>query len=215
MSSFVLRPLHETLQHISRSFLILLALGLLHFGMFSLLRRFSTQMEADYGASTPDLHLGFYSSASEFTDTLSTWGADGCRAYIRTDLLARCAYIPTYVALLCAVLYRSLSKMGWDFSLDVVPQVALAMLVADFGETAIWTFGCCGWTMSLPAVAVADLCHQIKTVTILVTGTSLVILMVLQSYMMPFLVLAKSSAKKTTTRTTGSNRKTDSTKKKK
>lgn len=173
-------------------------------------------MEEDYGASTPDLHIGFYSSPSEFTDTLSTWGPDGCRAYIRTDLLVRCAYIPTYVTLMGAVFFRSLSKMGWDKALVVVPQLALAMLMADFGETIIWSLGCSGWTMPLAAVAIADLCHQIKTVSVLVAGTSLVILMVLQSYMMPFLVMAKSANKTSkTTATTGGNHKIDATKKKK
>ena len=201
MASFFFSPLRDVLQRVSTSPVLLLSAGLLQVGTFALLRHLSSQMEHDYGAPTPDLHIGFYESPSDFTDTLSTWGPDGCRSYLRLDLMVRCAYIPTYVTLLNAVLYRSTSKMGWDSYLFVVPQLAAAMLLADFGETAIWAFGCCGWNIPLVAIAMADLCHQVKTVAILMGASSLVVLMVLKSYMMPFLVMAKQS-KKTKAKTT-------------
>ena len=203
MSSSILRPLHDVLEHVSRNSILLLSAGLLQFGLLALLRRFSTRMENDYGASTPDLYIGFYASPSDFTDTLSTWGPDGCRAYIRSDLPVRCAYIVTYVTLLNSVLYRSLSKLGWDAALFVVPQLAMAMLLADFGEAAIWTLGCCGWNMSLVAIAMADLCHQVKTISVVIGASAVVILMVLKSYMMPFLVMAKTTKKKTKTTKSG------------
>jgi hypothetical protein len=215
MSSFFLRPLRDALQRVSNSLVLLLSAGLLQIGIFALLRWFSTQMERDYGAPTPDLHVGFYESPSDFTDTLSTWGPDGCRAYLRLDLLVRCVYIPTYVTLLNAVLYRSISKIGGDAYVFVVPQLAVAMLLADFGETAIWAFGCCGWNLPLVAIVMADLCHKVKTVSILMGAGSLVVLMVLKSYMMPFLVMAKqtdkTSAKTTSYKKTAGGAKKSST----
>ena len=200
MSSIILQPITNLIELIANHVLILLTLGLVWFGTFRFLQQFSISMEHKYGAPTPDLDIGLYPSSTHLTDTIEKWDSEGCQAYTRSvHLFLRCClYIPSYVTLISAVLVRSLSKLGWDQYLPVVSQLAALILLSDLGEAVVWIVGCSSPITSLTIVALADLCHQVKVVALAVAGISIFTIMILQSYLMPLLVISKASKKKIT-----------------
>lgn len=209
LSSLLLNPIADRLEQVARNVKLLVAVALLCGGVYSLLLNCSTKLEETYGAKSPESSFFGYASATkseqeELASIINTWGIEGCNVYLNSAII-RFFYIPSYVTLLSAILCRSVSKAGmifaaWDDHKDtilrsVIPQLALAMLLADYGETAILSLACLQVPkpIDLTLVVIADLCNKIKVVTLFIAGATVFILMVLKSYLMPFLVLAKQN----------------------
>jgi hypothetical protein len=203
----LLGPVADRLEQIANSVKLLVAVALLCGGVYSLLHHCSSKLEETYGAKSPESSFFGYASTTkseqeQLANILNTWGIEGCNVYLNSAVI-RFFYIPSYVTLLSAILCRSVSKAGvifaaWDDHKDtilrsVIPQLALAMLVADYGETAILSLACLQFPkpIDLTLVVIADLCNKVKVVTLVIAGATVVVLMMLKSYLMPFLVLAK------------------------
>jgi hypothetical protein len=202
MGILLLEVLSNIIKRISKSFPRLLALGLLQIALFRELQKTTATLHEQFGAPPPDFHFRWYDSPSDITHIVSQkWGQDGCRIYLRATSI-RILYISIYILLLASVLQRSLDKLKW--SSGAVPQVALLLAISEWSEAALWTMGCQSQSMSITLLALADLCHQIKTLSVLLAGITVVVLMALKSYIMPFTVLArptKDSKKKVPTST--------------
>lgn len=190
----LLQSISDTLKHVSTSFVLLGAIGLIQFGIFNVLTHYSSKLYEDFGAKSPETQFGY--SPKEYYEILDTWGIQGCNAYLNTAIL-RFFYIPTYVTLLCAVLWRSLHKAAFDTS--ATAQLAAAILIADYGETAILALACLQYPQKLESslIAVADLCNKVKVVSIVFAVISIFALVTIKSYLMPFLVLTKAAGGET------------------
>jgi hypothetical protein len=166
-----------------------MALGLMQVFLFKELQKTTVTLHEQFGAPPPDFHFRWYDSPTDITDIVSKqWGPDGCRVYLRATSV-RILYISIYILLLASVLYRSLDKLKW--STAGVPQVALLLAIAEWGEAALWTIGCQSQSMGITALALADLCHQIKTLSLVLAGITVIVLMILKSYILPLTVLAR------------------------
>jgi hypothetical protein len=191
MGFLILDVLANIIKRISKSFPRLLTLGLMQIALFNQLQKTTITLREQFGAPPPDFHFQWYDSPSDITHIVSQqWGPDGCRIYLRATSI-RILYVSIYILLLASVLHRSLDKLTW--STKAVPQIALLLAIAEWGEAALWTIGCRSQSMDISILALADLCHQIKTLSIVLAGMSVIVLMVLKSYIMPLTVLARKT----------------------
>jgi hypothetical protein len=170
------------------------AVAFLQFAVLQILTHFNKKLEEDFGAKSPDTHFGY--NEREFYEILDKWGVEGCNVYLNVaiyDFL----YIPLYSTFLGSILYRSCQKHNWDTK--VATQLAVAMMVSDYGETIIHYMAC----MSYPAerltptlLFAGDLCSKVKTVSVMVAVILIITIVIIKAYIWPLLLLNGGTKKK-------------------
>lgn len=209
LSNLILKPLSSMLEHVADNFSVLVSVAFVQFGVYGVMSRQLQKLEDDFGAKSPENLFGY--SQDELYATLDQWGVEGCSVFLNAALY-KFVFIPLYVTLLSAVLWRSLKKADWgDAARNMVPQLFVAILLADYGDTVIHFCACLQLPterLSAGAISFGDLCSKVKLVSIFVVGTMIVIGLVVKAYLWPFLVMSpkgntgastKSYKKKTTT----------------
>jgi hypothetical protein len=180
----------QVVEKIASSFYLLFAVGFVQFGIFYLLHQATDKLESDFGSKSPDTRFGY--NESEFYEALDIWGIAGCNSYLNSAVL-RFFFIPAYALLLSAVLWRSFKKVNWDTK--VVPQLALAMLLADGSETTTLCIACMQYPQRLPPhlMGFADLANKIKCVSTATTAVLIFTVVVIKAYLWPVLMLNSGS----------------------
>jgi hypothetical protein len=187
MSNMIMQYISQAVEKIASSFYLLFAVGFVQFGILYLLHQATEGLESEFGSKSPDTRFGY--NEAELYEALDAWGIAGCNAYLNSAVL-RFFFIPAYSLLLSAVLWRSFKKVNWDTKL--VPQLALAMLLADWSETTVLCIACIQYPKRLPPhlMGFADLANKIKFVS---TSTAAVLIftgVVIKAYIWPLLMLS-------------------------
>lgn len=190
-NNLVLKPLSSMLEHVADNFSILVSVAFVQFGVYGVMSRQLQKLEDDFGAKSPENLFGY--SQDELYATIDQWGVEGCSVFLNAALY-KFVYIPLYVTLLSAVLWRSLKKADWgDAGKDMVPQLFVAILFCDYGDTVIHFCACLQMPtsrLSTGAISFGDLCSKVKLVSLFVVATMIVIGLVVKAYLWPFLVMA-------------------------
>jgi len=150
----------------------------------------SERLLEEFGSKAPSDSTGGY-TPQEFKEiVVDKWGEKGCTFYLNVAVYKFLNFF-ALSTLLSSVLWRMLSKRDWDTS-SYAAQLLFALMLSSSIEIAVECLACSkslDEPFPLALIAVADLCHKVKMLSLFIATFGIIVLVIIQTYLWPVFMM--------------------------